>query len=214
MKKIILSLIISLAVVVNFGFINNVKAYEENSFTEGQCITDNSYLTSSTTEYSLSEETGTYSLSGQTYSDYKSSGESGIYMFYIVSNDAKVLYGLVPNYNSTMANENAKSELFDSGIVTTDDCNGIYVMNKTVVGNTPSDSSYINFGNSSNNNNSNNNNSNNRSNSNTNQSKLDESVDKLNSANTASPMVWSVILVSLVLISIGVYSLYKKAKNN
>lgn len=210
MKKIIVGFIISLTFVLSNMLISNVYAYEENTFTNGICISNNSYLTSASTGYSLSDETGTYSLSGKTYTEYQSLEKKDTYIFYIVSNDGKVLYALVPNYNSVIANNSIKSLLFNKGIVTTANCDNIYVMNKTVVGNTPSDSSYINFDNGSTNSNSNNNKTTNNTNSN--KSRLDNSTSKLNSPNTASPMVWSAIMVSIVLVLVGGLSLYRKSK--
>ena len=145
MKKILFNTIFSIIFVISLFMITNVKAYEENTFTNGKCIADNSYLTSATTGYSLNES-GTYSLTGKTYTEYSNSNEKNNYVFYIVSNDSKVLYGLVPNYNATLANDKAKSAVFSLGIETTANCNDIYVMEKTVIGNPPSNSSYINFG--------------------------------------------------------------------
>lgn len=219
MKRVLYGLILSFTFVVSICLISNVNAYEENAFTDGVCVKSDIWKSMASVGYTLDESLGVYKLSGQTYEQYSATNDNSENVFYVVSSDGKVLYGIVPDYNNLMANEGTKEEIFNKGIVTTSDCDGTFIVLKTVIGNAPSDSSYINFDNGSSDNNGGSSETPGNSNSNNNNTSDDSSLDntaaeKISSPNTASPMAISIIIVSLALILAAIYSLYVTTTKN
>lgn len=214
MKKISFCLMLCVVTVFSFYFISNVNAYEENAFTDGKCITSTDWQKKATVGYVL-DNTGIYKSAEKTYEEYKAAEDGSELVFYMPSDDGKLLYSFVPNYSSVISAKETRDEIFNKGIVTTASCDGTFVSVKTVIGNPPSDSSYINFDES---------NTGGANNKNTDGTSNTESIDnnesnnydtqKLDSPNTASPMAISIIIVSLALIFISIYCLNMSLKKN
>ena len=214
MRNLYFYLTICITIVFCTCFIVNVNAYEENAFTDGICITSTDWQKKATVGYIL-DSTGVYKSAEKTYEQYKSAEDGSELVFYMPSDDGKLLYSFVPNYSSVVGNETTRTEIFNKGIVTTADCDGTFVSLKTVIGNAPSEDSYMNFNESNNNQNNNQNNNNENTNNNNNNNNLDNpGVQKLTSPNTASPMAVSIIVASLILIVSAIYCLNLTLKKN
>ena len=135
----------------------------------------------------------------------------------MVSPDGKILGSFVPNYSKVMDDEAIKTEIFNKGIVTTATCNGTYAMLKTVVGNPPTSESIIEAITAASDVNGQQTNTNDDVNTDTstddpNEEGSDATVEKLESPNTASPMTWAAVIVSLILVGVAVYSYLSKVK--
>lgn len=216
-KKAILSVFLSFVVAINFCLITAVNAadYEENTFTDGKCITGTDWQSYAKTAYTLTSE-GEYETSGEDYSE-----SSTATIFYVASEDGKVLYAFVPNYDKKK--ESAKDELSSKIIVTTDNCADTYVMNKTVVGNPPDDDSYMDFDSSDNNaedgDSAGESEQNGEVDEDSDTNGADESdinddggsnSERISTANTASPLAITGIIISVVLVAIAAYAFIKK----
>ena len=209
MRRIIISLIISLTVALNICIISNALAFEENAFTGGDCVTDDNWTSSATTEYKLNNETGVYELSGQTYNDYKASNTNNLYVFYSISSDGKILYGYVPNYATVVANGTSRDTINNKGVITTANCAGTLRVSKTVIGNpptsestTPSNSTQTTENNATENSNV------------SNPSSLDDvsGTETLESPNTASTTAKIAIVASIALVAVAAYVIMIKVK--
>ena len=218
MNKKILSLLISFAMVVSFSFITGVKAagYEENAFTDGKCINTDAWKELAMTGYTLNTTNGVYQLSGEKYSEANATTN---HIFYVTSSDGKLVGAFVPNYNALKADSAIQTELFNKGIVTTQNCNGTYVMVKTVVGNPPTEDSVVagietdaDTDEDGDDTPASNEEQTTDSENDPNEQGVDKTVEKLESPNTASPMAITAIVISVILVGVAVYSYLLKTK--
>ena len=218
MRKKLFMLFISLTVALNFCFFMNVKAYSENAFTDGKCITNTDWQDNATDSYKLNTETGLYELEGTAYSD---SDTNTTHIYYTTSDDSKILYCYIPNYDTINKDTAGQKELFDKGIVTTVDCGTTFMMKKTIIGNPPSvDSGSADEETGDNNTESGD--STTESNDgdpisenpevDSNEDGSDTDVEKIEAPNTASPMAIALIVISIALVGIAVYSFLKRTR--
>ena len=209
MKRKLFVLFISLTFTLNFGILMNVKAFSENAFANGSCITNTDWQSTATTGYKLNTETGTYEKDGTAYSESSSS-----LVYYMPSEDGKILYAYVPNYNTVIGDEKTRTEIFNKGIVTTQTCASTYKMQKTVVGNPPSEDSDNEADNADNNSEPGDDvaESNNGDPVDVNEEGSDTDVEKLEAPNTASPMAIALIVLSVSFVLVAVYSFLKRTK--
>lgn len=218
MKKMILTLLISFAMIMNISFIDGVKAYSENPFTGDQCMTTNAWESIAKTAYTLNATTGLYELSGQTYAEYKASGATTNVVFYGISTDGRILYAYVPNYSGIVQSEQGKTALNNKGILTTATCEGTLKVSKTIVGNAPTEESTDPLETEENNPNENGTNEENTTNEGTATNNTSDNIDsentveKIQSPNTASPVAITGVIVSVALVAIAVYVILKKTR--
>lgn len=222
MKKMLLIFVVSFSLVLPFAFIQNVKAYAENSFLNETCITDTTWNENAMTEYKLNNETGTYEVSGETYETYITSEKTDKHIFYLPSNDGKLLYAFIPNYSTVTSTDEGKNEIVNVGINASVTCADTLMVNKTVVGNPADSDSYMNFGGTNNSEYDESSSEMEQGNSeptteaenaqtNPNEIGNENTVTKIQSPNTASPMKITAIVLSALLVSIAVYSFIKKS---
>lgn len=218
MKKRLFNIILGLVIMMNICFFSAVNAanYEENTFTDGKCVTGTAWHSYVKTSYSLNQESGTYETSGNDYEE----GNANIY--YATSENGKRLYAFVPDYNNKKVS--AKSELMEKAIDYIYDCSTTYIVNKTVIGNPISDDekdeSELDFESSDNNVEDGDDATERDQN-----SEVDETSDtngaeennngaqkteRMDAANTASPAAVAGIILSLLLVGVGGYSFIKK----
>ncbi len=131
------------AILTSVIIVGNVKAeesengvsYEENAFTNEQCIEDESWMTTAKTSYSLDAEEGIFELQGDEYNTYISDTEKEkIYIFYDTSETGKTLYGYIPNYKTLLENATIKEFLSSKDIIVTSKCDKTLRVSKTVIG--------------------------------------------------------------------------------
>lgn len=217
MKKIMMVFTMVFIAVFTMFFTSSVKAYNEQAFTDPECITDNSWQSSVTTDYKFDSTNGVFELSGTTYAN---SDKNSTHIYYGINNEGTLLYGYVPNYANSMADNTIKAEINNKGVLTTDNCAATLRVVKDIEGvSYPDSSSNPNDSNanssSTNENNSNTTNSNtNNSNTNTN-SGTDNSNDNLatlDSPNTASFGTPLYIVTGLLFFLLAAYVILKIKK--
>lgn len=213
MKNKILSILLGVMVVINFCFITSVNAatYEENAFTDGVCVKTDAWQATAKTGYTLNTTTGLYELTGDAYNE---TNAATTHIYYMISPDGKVLGAFVPKYSTLIADTTTQTELFNKGIVTTATCDGTYVMLKTVVGNPPTEESVIAGIEEAVNNDSDDKTSteDDTTTTNPNEEGSENSVEKMASPNTASPMATAAVFAGVVLISVAVYGYFRKTR--
>lgn len=139
-KKILKT--VALMFLVNVLFISNVKAadevtgvtYEENSFTNEECITETEWQANAKTGYTLNKETGLFELTGDTYQEYVAKGTNDKHVFFEVSDNGKVLTAYVPYYSKLDEVEAIKKALEDNKIILTSSCENTLTVKKAVIG--------------------------------------------------------------------------------
>lgn len=234
MKKISLLAFIFVAFLFNIYFVQNVKAYEEGTFEDEDCISQEQWesaLKSATVDYTFDKQSGKFSTEGkQKYTDFESNyKEKDTYIvFYTTSSDGKTLYAYVPSYDGVKDAPDMNTMLSDRGISTTSSCDGdesIYIVSKTaqgteyscqIVEDTYYDQNGMEVSESEYNeacNGSNENGTNTNSGSNGSESKDDGYVEK-DVANTASAASIIGIVVGAIMIGGAGYVIYTKYKKN
>lgn len=235
LKKISLLAFVFVAFLFNIYFVQNVKAYEEGTFEDETCVSQEEWesaLKFATVDYTFDKQNGKFSTEGkQKYTDFESDyKEKDAYVvFYTTSSDGKTLYAYVPSYDGVKDAPDMNTMLSDRGISTVSSCDGdesIYVVNKTVVGTEyscqivedtyydqngveVSESEYNQACNGSNNSGGNNTNSG----SNGSESSDNGYVEK-DVANTASAASIIGIVVGVIMIGGAAYVIYTKYKKN
>ena len=198
-KKILIFIFFALIGAFCMLMIGPVKAYEETEFEGSECLTEDTWLNTSKTDYKLDQTTGKYVISGSTASEYKQAQTETQpkYVFYEVSADGKTLTAYVPNYNSVIKVDYIKNILDSSGIGTEADCADTLKVIKTISGNGPSEDS-------------NNNDESGSLDNNTASDDTSNTVEKTLAPNTASPASIAAIVVGIAMVLVAAYVLLKK----
>lgn len=183
-----------LVVLVSIFFIGTVKAYDESSFADAQCIDTYDWINTAKTDYSLNQETGKFEVSGVTTKEYQNSSANELKLvFYEASADGKKLYAYVPSYAAGMASDITKKLISDAGIATTENCEKVLKVSKTITGEgQSSDDSQTN------------------TNPGTDSSLDQNEVEKLESPNAASATSIVAIVVGVCMVLVAGYILLKK----
>lgn len=212
MKKIMMVFTMIFTIVFAMSFTSSVKAYKEQAFTDPECITDNSWQSSSTTDYKFDSTRGVFELSGTTYAN---SDKSSTHIYYGINNEGTLLYGYVPNYDNSRENDTIKTEMNNKGIITTASCSTTLRMVKDIEGvSYPDNSSNTSDSNtnSSNTTESNSNTTNSDTNTNSETNNSNDNLATLDSPNTASFGTPLYIVTGILFFLLAVYVILKIKK--
>ena len=194
-------LIIILMLTISFSFLlmNSVFAEDEtntsdNEFGNEECITNDDWSSKAKTDYNIDEASGKFVTSGLTAEQYRAqSNVEPKFVFYEVSEDGKTLTAYVDNYESNIKVEEIKKIIEDAGITVTFTCDHVLKVSKTM-----NESSVE---------------GNNNENQGTEITGTDDTantVEKIQSPNTASPASLLAVSLGAVLVVASVYVILNK----
>ena len=194
-------LIIILMLTISFSFLlmNSVFAEDEtntsdNEFGNEECITNDDWSSKAKTDYNIDEASGKFVTSGLTAEQYRAqSNVEPKFVFYEVSEDGKTLTAYVDNYESNIKVEEIKKIIEDAGITVTFTCDHVLKVSKTM-----NESSAE---------------GNNNENQGTEITGTDDTtntVEKIQSPNTASPASLLAVSLGAVLVVVSVYVILNK----
>ncbi len=194
-------LIIILMLTISFSFLlmNSVFAEDEtntsdNEFGNEECITNDDWSSKAKTDYNIDEASGKFVTSGLTAEQYRAqSNVEPKFVFYEVSEDGKTLTAYVDNYESNIKVEEIKKIIEDAGITVTFTCDHVLKVSKTM-----NESSVE---------------GNNNENQGTEITGTDDTtntVEKIQSPNTASPASLLAVSLGAVLVVVSVYVILNK----
>ena len=194
-------LIIILMLTISFSFLlmNSVFAEDEtntsdNEFGNEECITNDDWSSKAKTDYNIDEASGKFVTSGLTAEQYRAqSNVEPKFVFYEVSEDGKTLTAYVDNYESNIKVEEIKKIIEDAGITVTFTCDHVLKVSKTM-----NESSAE---------------GNNNENQGTEITGTDDTtntVEKIQSPNTASPASLLAVSLGAVLVVASVYVILNK----
>ena len=227
-KELVFTFIASFTLIASFMLVQDVKAYEETAFIHETCITNDTWIENAKTEYKLNNDAGIYETSGETYENYIASGKTDKHVFYVTSDNGKVLHAFVPNFGKVTSTENIQAEIQNAGINSAANCKETETLtvNKTVLGNPPtSDTYYEEYGATDSTSSSPSDQETPEVTEQDNKSKNDEEnlkvdpneegsdkeITKIESPNTASPMTITAIILSILFVGVAIYSYIKRA---
>lgn len=193
-KKKYFFVVFLLTISFSFLYMNNVYALP--AFNNPECISENDWSTRARSDYQIDSANGKFITSGLTAQELQASNNiEPKYVFYEASADGKTLTAYVNNYKTNIADENIKKILEEAGIPTTENCENILKVTKTMDDDV----------------------TNNQNESNTTSSDqnlaTDEPVNevsKIESPNTASPASLLAVSVGAVLVVVSVYVILNK----
>lgn len=193
----------TLLIALTFGLLNISPVYAEENFGNEECISDDSWSTKAKTDYSIDESSGKFVTSGLTAEQYRAqSNVEPKFVFYDVSEDGKTITAYIDNYQTQIKVEEIKKIIEEAGITVTSTCDHVLKVSKTLDENVP------------NNNESNTNSGSEDINEGTGTDDAQNTVEKIESPNTASPASLLAVSVGAILVVGSVYVILNKNNKN
>ena len=119
-------------IALSFGYLNISPVFAEESFANEECITDNTWTKTAKTDYRIDEENKMFITSGITAEQYIAQQNlEPKYIYYDVSEDGKTLTAYIDNYQGIIKTEELKKVIEDAGITVTATCDHVLKVSKT-----------------------------------------------------------------------------------